>query len=104
MMLDRTLAALSDPTRRAILARLALGEARVTEIAAPFAMSLNSISKHIRTLERASLVRRRIEGRDHILSLDAAPLDEAIVWMTAQRELWSWRLGRLDDLLKGQQP
>ena len=68
--LDHTLAALADPTRRAILQRLARGEARVTELADPFNMSLNAVSKHIRMLERADLVRRRRVGRDHFLSFN----------------------------------
>jgi len=100
MMLDATLQALSDPTRRAILARLSEGEARVTEIAKPFAISLNSVSKHIQMLERADLVRRRLEGREHILSLNPAPLDEAADWLVAQRRLWRFRLSWLDDILK----
>jgi DNA-binding transcriptional ArsR family regulator len=100
MMLDATLQALADPTRRAILARLSEGEARVTEIAKPFAISLNSVSKHIQMLERADLVRRRREGREHILSLNPAPLDEAADWLVAQRRLWRFRLSWLDDILK----
>ena len=99
-MLDDALIALADPTRRAILARLTEGEARVTELAAPFAMSLNSVSKHIRMLERAELVRRRREGREHILALNPAGLDEAAVWIAAQRSLWAHRLALLDDILK----
>ncbi len=99
-MLDDTLTALADPTRRAILARLAAGEARVTELAAPFQISLNSVSKHIRMLERAALVRRRVEGREHILSFNPAPLDEAARWIEGQQGLWTHRLARLDDLLK----
>ena len=99
-MLDATLQALADPTRRAILARLSEGEARVTEIAKPFAISLNSVSKHIQMLERADLVRRRREGREHILSLNPAPLDEAAEWLVAQRRLWRFRLSWLDDILK----
>jgi DNA-binding transcriptional ArsR family regulator len=99
-MLDQTLAALADPTRRAILARLAQGEARVTDVARPFAISLNSVSKHIRMLERAQLVRRRVEGREHILTLTPAPLDEAAAWIEEQRKLWSWRLGELDRIMK----
>jgi DNA-binding transcriptional ArsR family regulator len=99
-MLDETLLALADPTRRAILARLTEGEARVTELAAPFAISLNSVSKHIRTLERAALVRRRREGREHILALNPAGLDEAADWIEGQRGLWAWRLGRLDQALR----
>ena len=101
-MLDATLTALSDPTRRAILSRLADGEARVTEIAAPFAISLNSVSKHIRMLERGQLIRRRREGREHILTLHPGGLDEAAQWIEAQRGLWAWRLGQLDKTLKEQ--
>lgn len=98
--LDDTLTALADPTRRAILTRLAAGEARVTELAAPFPISLNSVSKHIRILERADLVRRRISGREHLLSLNPAPLEAASAWMEAQRRLWTWRLAELDKVLK----
>jgi DNA-binding transcriptional ArsR family regulator len=100
MMIDATLTALADPTRRAILARLASGEARVTEIAEPFAISLNSVSKHIRMLERAALVRRRIEGRDHLIAINPGGLDEAANWIEGQRSLWAWRLGELDKALK----
>jgi DNA-binding transcriptional ArsR family regulator len=98
-MLDATLQALSDPTRRAIVARLAGGEQRVTEIAAPFAISLNSVSKHVRMLERAQLVRRRVVGREHFVSLTPGPMDEAIDWMNAQKALWAWRLGELEEIL-----
>jgi DNA-binding transcriptional ArsR family regulator len=91
--------ALADPTRRAIVGRLASGEARVTELAARFPISLNSVSKHVRVLERAGLVRRRIAGRDHFLSLDVAPLDEAAEWIAAQKKLWAWRLGELEKVL-----
>jgi DNA-binding transcriptional ArsR family regulator len=97
--LDSTLVALADPTRRAILQRLTQGEARVTELAEPFAISLNSVSKHIRMLERAALVRRRRSGRDHFLSLNRRPLDEAARWITAQQSLWARRLDALDALL-----
>lgn len=99
-MLDETLTALADPTRRAILHRLADGEARVTELAQPFPISLNSVSKHIRVLERARLVRRRVAGREHFLTLDPAPLDEAAAWLNEQRALWAWRLAELDTILK----
>lgn len=101
-MLDETLSALADPTRRAILARLAEGEARVTDVARPFAISLNSVSKHIRMLERARLVRRRVEGREHFLTLTPGPLDEAGAWIDEQRRLWSWRLGELDRIMREQ--
>jgi DNA-binding transcriptional ArsR family regulator len=102
-MLDATLNALADPTRRAIVARLAAeGQARVTDIARPFPISLNSVSKHIRMLERAGLVARRIEGREHVLSLTPGPLDEVTGWVERQKALWAWRLGELDKVLKEQ--
>jgi DNA-binding transcriptional ArsR family regulator len=101
-VLDRTMLALADPTRRAILERLAAGEARVTELARPFAISLNSVSKHIRTLERARLVRRRVVGREHLLSLDPAPLDEAAAWIEARRAFWSARLDVLEHALRSE--
>src|SRR5918999_244525 len=93
--LDQTLLALADPTRRAILQRLSKGSARVTEVAEPFAISLNSVSKHIRALERARLVRRRREGREHILSFDREPLEELATWIETKRTFWT---ARLDDL------
>jgi DNA-binding transcriptional ArsR family regulator len=98
--LDSTLVALADPTRRRILARLSQGEARVTELAAPLPMSLNAVSKHIKVLERAHLVRRRVTGRDHYLSLDPRPLDRAARWIETQRTLWTQRLRTLDELLQ----
>lgn len=100
--LDHTLVALADPTRRAILQRLAQGEARVTDLASPFAMSLNGVSKHIRMLERARLVHRRRAGRDHFLSLDPSPLDEAAAWIARQRAAWSSRLDTLEALLRAE--
>ena len=100
--LDLTLGALADSTRRALLSRLSRGDARVTDLARPFDVSLNSISKHLRRLERAGLVRRRRSGREHILSLNPAPLEEAAAWMERQRSLWSARLDALDDLLRAE--
>jgi DNA-binding transcriptional ArsR family regulator len=97
--LDDTMLALADPTRRAILSRLAAGEARVTDLAAPFAMSLNAVSKHIRILERATLVRRRRSGREHVLSLNPAPLDEAAAWIEQQRTFWNASLDALERAL-----
>jgi DNA-binding transcriptional ArsR family regulator len=97
--LDQTLMALADPTRRAILQRLSQGEARVTELAGPFDMSLNAVSKHIRVLERARLVRRRQAGRDHYLSIDIRPLDRAAAWIESQRLAWNDQLDALDALL-----
>ena len=102
MTLDDTLLALADPTRRAILQRLSRGEARVTELAEPFDMSLNSVSKHIRILERADLVRRRRAGREHLLTFNSAPFDELAAWMTAQRTLWMNRLDTLDAMLRAE--
>jgi DNA-binding transcriptional ArsR family regulator len=98
--LDNTLLALADPTRRRILARLSKGEARVTELSAPLPMSLNAVSKHIKMLERAKLVRRRVRGRDHFLSLDARPLERAALWIETQRTQWTQRLRKLDEILQ----
>ena len=102
MELDDTLVALADETRRSILKRLSAGDARVTEIAAPFEISLNSVSKHIRILERAGLVRRRVSGRDHFLSLDAGPLDAAAAWMQRERAAWTLRLDKLEAALRAE--
>jgi DNA-binding transcriptional ArsR family regulator len=102
MDLDNTLIALADSTRRAILERLSQGPARVTEVAQPFAISLNSISKHIRILERAGLVRRTVSGRDHHLTLDTQPLDEVSAWMEQQRAFWTGRLDELEALLRAE--
>ena len=101
--LDQTLIALADPTRRAILQQLSEGEARVTEIAAPFDISLNSVSKHIRILERANLVKRRKNGREHLLSLVPGPLDEAAEWIESHRSLWAARLNELEKLLSAKE-
>jgi DNA-binding transcriptional ArsR family regulator len=100
MQLDDTLIALADDTRRSILRRLASGEARVTEVAEPFDISLNSVSKHIRILERAGLVRRRVAGRDHFLALEPGPFDELTQWMIETREFWSSRIDRLEAALR----
>ena len=102
MELDDTLVALADETRRSILKRLSGGDARVTEIAEPFEILLNSVSKHIRILERAGLVRRRIEGRDHYLSLQPAPLDAAAAWLQRERAAWTTRLDKLEAALRAE--
>jgi DNA-binding transcriptional ArsR family regulator len=99
--LDRVFAAVSDTTRRAILARLAVSDARVTDVASAFPISLNSTSKHIRVLEGAGLVRRRVQGREHILSLEAAPLAEASGWIEHYRGFWSDQLALLDAFVTG---
>jgi DNA-binding transcriptional ArsR family regulator len=101
--LDRVYAALADPTRRAILSRLTQQEARVTELAEPFAISLNAVSKHIRILEEAGLIRRNVQGRDHYLSLDATPLQEAAGWLEDYRRFWTIRLDQLDSFLRQKQ-
>jgi DNA-binding transcriptional ArsR family regulator len=98
--LDSVFNALCDPTRRAILARLTDADARVTDIAAEFPISLNSISKHIRMLERAGLLRRSIAGREHLLSLNAAPLAEAALWIGHYRRFWEGRLAALEEFVK----
>jgi len=102
MDLDDTLIALADDTRRSILRRLAAGEARVTEVAAPFGISLNSVSKHIRLLERAGLVRRRISGRDHFLALEPKPFDDLTQWMRETRAFWTSRLDKLEAALRAE--
>jgi DNA-binding transcriptional ArsR family regulator len=94
--LDRVFSALGDPTRRAILARLSSGDARVTDLAAGFSISLNSVSKHIRALERAGLLRRRIMGREHVLSIAPAPLADAASWIDHYRRFWEGRLADLE--------
>lgn len=106
-MLDGTLAAIADPTRRAILARLALGRARVTEVAEPFEMSLNAVSKHIQVLEVAGLVTRQVSGREHWLSFDGAPLAVAADWISYYQRFWEEGLQNLDHMLrrrKGKKP
>lgn len=97
--LDETFRAMADPTRRAILERLSRGEARVTDVAQPFAISLNSVSKHIRILERADLVQRRQVGRDHFLRINPRPIEEASTWIQSRTTLWNQRLDRLARLL-----
>jgi DNA-binding transcriptional ArsR family regulator len=97
--LNAVFAALADPTRRAIIERLARGEARVTEVAEPFEMSLNAVSKHIKVLEDTGLVHRRVAGRDHFLSIDAHPLDEIERWIDTTREFWNSRLDAMEALL-----
>jgi DNA-binding transcriptional ArsR family regulator len=94
--LDAAMSAIADPTRRAIIDRLARGPARVTDVAAPFAMSLNAVSKHVKVLERAGLVRRARQGREHVLQLEAAPLREVVRWGSRFERLWNDRLDRLE--------
>jgi DNA-binding transcriptional ArsR family regulator len=91
--------ALADPTRRAIVKRLSLGPALVTELAAPFDMSLNAVSKHLRVLERAGLLRRDVRGREHHCALEAAPLEGAAEWIAFYRRFWQGKLDTLETLL-----
>jgi len=94
--MDAVLSAVADPTRRAILDRLLISDARVTEVASAFPISLNSTSKHIKVLERAELVQRTVRGRDHVLSLRGEGLAEAVAWMQRYREFWEQRLAALE--------
>ena len=98
--LDATFAALADPTRRAILARLASGEASVTELARPFRISQPAISKHLRVLERAGLISRSRDAQRRPRRLEASPLAEATDWLERYRELWEQNFQRLDALLE----
>src|SRR4051812_34125264 len=93
--LSTTFAALADPTRRAILARLVSGECTVTELAAPFDMSLPAVSKHLRVLERAGLIARRREAQWHRCRIEAGPLEEVAEYADVYRHLWEERLDRL---------
>jgi DNA-binding transcriptional ArsR family regulator len=97
--LSTTLSALADPTRRAILARLTLGETSVTELAEPFQMSLPAVSKHLKVLERAGLIARGREAQWRPCRLEAAPMREIAAWLEAYRKFWEARLDRLDDYL-----
>ena len=97
--LDATFAALADPTRRAILARLASGEAPVTELARPFAMSQPAISKHLRVLERAGLISRGRDAQRRPCRIEARPLAEANGWLEGYRQFWEGSFQRLDVLL-----
>ena len=102
--LSTTLLAISDPTRRAILDRLARGPARITDIAEPFPMSFAAVSKHVKVLEHAGLVRRTRQGREHTLELDAAPLREIATWAARYEQYWTERLDRLEAYFKNRSP
>ena len=98
-LLDRTFGALADPTRRRILAQLAKGEERVTELARPHAMSLAAVSKHLIVLEKAGLVKRRRNGRVHSLTLEAKPMREAQAWIDRYRKFWEGNLDQFEKYL-----
>ena len=97
--LDKVFAALANPTRRALLERLAQGETSVSDLATPFAMSLPAISKHLRVLEQAGLIARTKDGRVHRLRLMAQPLRDAAAWMAYYQQFWDTRLAALDHYL-----
>src|ERR1700739_243633 len=97
---DAVFAALADPTRRAISERRSRSEARVTEVAEPFRMSLNAVSKHIRVLEASGVVERRRKGRDHILSINTRSLDEVDGWIERMRRYWEEQLDAMERLLR----
>ena len=94
--LSSTLFALADPTRRGILARLATGDLSVKELAEPYAMSMAAVSKHIKVLEAAGLVRRTRQGREHTIELDPQPLREVTRWASRMEKFWTERLDRIE--------
>ncbi len=100
--LDTVFHALADPTRRAMLRRLASGQRNISELAAPFSMSFAAASKHIRVLEAAGLVSRRVEGRAHICRLEPLPLASADAWLRFYERFWTDQLDALDTLLKAE--
>lgn len=97
--LDAVFGALADPTRRAILARLAQGDAKVADLAAPFSVSQPAISRHLKVLEQAGLISRQRRATARLSHLEAAPLRDATAWLARYREFWDQRFERLDDLL-----
>ena len=97
--LDAAFAALADPTRRAIVGRLAQGDATVNELAAPFAMSLPAVSKHLKVLERSGLISRRKDAQFRPCHLEVDALDDALDWIGTQRRIWTERFDKLDTLL-----
>jgi DNA-binding transcriptional ArsR family regulator len=98
-MLDQVYGAIADPTRRAILGILAEGEVNVGSLAERFPISLNGVSKHVKVLERAGLVERTVQGREHRLRLNAEPLRDASMWLEHYRTFWDTRLAALEALL-----
>ena len=99
--LDTTFRALADPTRRGMLASLALGDKSIGELAEPFEMSFAGASKHVKVLEEAGLIARRKKGRTHLISLEARPLEEAERWLRQWERFWNARLDRLQALVEG---
>lgn len=95
--LNRVFSAVADPTRRAILASLRNKSATISEIASSFPVSLNAISKHVMVLERAGLIHRNVQGREHVCSLNAGPLQDATAWLEHYRHFWEVRLDALEN-------
>lgn len=102
MQLDNVFGSLADPTRRDILSRLQLGELNVSEIASVYDMSLAAISKHLKILEQARLIRKRRQGKERLVSLDPAAMRQAADYLKQYEQLWNERLDRLDEFLKEQ--
>jgi len=102
--LDLTFAALADPTRRRMLESLSHRQMRVTDLAEPFAMSLPAVSKHLRVLEKAGLLKRRRIGREHHLEIEPAPIKKAHLWIEHYRKFWGGSLDSLADYLENNQP
>lgn len=100
--LDTTFHALADPTRRGMLANLALGEKSIGELASPFKMSFAGASKHVKVLEDAGLITRRKTGRTHLIRIEAKPLEEAERWLRQWESFWTVRLDRLEALVKSE--
>ena len=101
--LDPVILAISDPTRRAIIGQLALGPARISDVAAPFSMSLTGFCKHVRVLERAGLVQRTRHGRENTLELSAEPLRDVARWISGYERFWNSRLDRLEGFFAAKQ-
>jgi DNA-binding transcriptional ArsR family regulator len=101
--LNTVIVAISDPTRRAIVGRRARGPARISDVAAPFSMSLTGVCKHVRVLERAGLVRRTHRGRENTLELSAEPLREVARWVSQYERFWNARLDRLEEFFAAKQ-
>lgn len=101
--LDTVMAAISDPTRRAILAQLARGPARISDVAVPFPMSLTGVCKHVRILERAGLVRRTHQGRENTLKFCGEPLRDVARWIFKYEQFWNTRLDRLEEFFVAKQ-
>ncbi|MFC3286167.1 ArsR/SmtB family transcription factor [Litchfieldella rifensis] len=102
MVLDRIFHALADPTRRAMLKSLTSGERKIGELASPFSMSFAAVSKHVRVLEQAGLIHRRVEGRAHFCQLNPDPLAAADEWLRFYESCWSKRLDALEDALRAE--